>query len=223
MTMRITIEQYEQGLLFKNGRFVEVLDPGRYWKPFGGHRAVKVDLRNRMLTIQGQEMMTADKVTLRMNALVKFRVANPASAVLRVEEYVSQLYADAQLALRAEVASQTLDDLLASKAAMGPRVLRVLAPTAREYGIEILDLGLKDLILPGDIKEILNQVIAARKRAEAAVIERREEIAAVRSQANTAELYEKNPVLLRLKELEALEKALSKTVLVGPPLDLLRK
>lgn len=224
--MKIIVEQYEKGILFRDGRFVQVLDPGRFSKfdPFRRYRVVKIDTRIRTFVIQNQEIMTADKVTLRMNALVKHRIADPVAAVLAVDDVHAQLYGDAQLALRAELASLALDDLLAAKASVGPRVLQALAATARAYGVELLDLGLRDLILPGEMKEILNRVIEAKKRAEASVIERREEIAAIRSQANTAELYEKSPMLLRLRELEALERVLGaagRTIVLGQPGDLL--
>lgn len=224
--MKIIVEQYEKGILFRDGRFVQVLEPGRFAKfdLFRRYRVVKVDTRIRTFVIQNQEIMTADKVTLRMNALVKHRIVDPVASVLAVDDVHAQLYGDAQLALRAELASLALDDLLAAKASIGPRVLKALAATAQAYGVELLDLGLRDLILPGEMKEILNRVIEAKKRAEASVIERREEISAIRSQANTAELYEKNPMLLRLRELEALEKVLGaagRTIVLGPPGDLL--
>ncbi|MBI3273293.1 MAG: slipin family protein [Planctomycetes bacterium] len=223
---RVTIQEFEKGVLFRKGRLIGVLGPGEYriWKLWHRERLEKLDLRIRTLVIGGQEMMTSDKVTLRLNALVKYRIEDATAAVVRVEKWAEQLYADAQLALRGELAAQTLDELLAAKGTLGARARELLAPIAAEYGVRILDLGLKDVILPGEMKSILNQVIEARKRAEAAVIERREEVSAIRSQVNTADLYAKNPTLMRLKELEALQGILGgpgRTFVLGAAQDLL--
>ena len=81
-----------------------------------------------------------------------------------------------------------------------------LRPRAAGFGLEVLGLGIRDVILPGEMKELLNKVTEAKKAAEAAVITRREEVAAMRSQANTAKLLAANPTLMRLRELEVLEK-----------------
>lgn len=156
--------------------------------------------------IQGQEILTADKVTVRLTVLAKLRVQDPVAAIFKVDNYAAQLYGDVQLALREAVAARTLDDLIAEKAVLGAKVLGALQLTAAAYGVELMEVGVKDLILPGELKEQFVRVIEARKKAEASQIERREEVAATRSLANTAQLLEKNPTLLKLKILESLEK-----------------
>ena len=169
-------------------------------------RIAKVDLRVRMLVLQGQEIMTADKVTLRLTAMAKMKVIDPAAALLSVDDYAGQVYADVQLALRAAVGGLELEALLGQKGLLGETVRAAVAERARGYGVDVLDVGVRDLILPGEMKAILNQVMEARKKAEAALILRREEVAATRSLANTAEMLARNPTLLHLKELEALER-----------------
>jgi len=206
--MKITVQAWEKGLKFRDGKFVGVLEPGRYrlarWLAKDEVRTL--DLRFQTMTIQGQEILTADKITVRLTVLAKFRVVDPAAAVMKVDNYVGQLYGDVQLALREAVAARTLDELIVEKAALGAKVLGALQLTAASYGLELVDVGVKDLILPGDLKEQFVRVIEARKKSEAAQIERREEVAATRSLANTAQLLEKNPTLLKLKILESLEK-----------------
>ena len=206
--MKMIVEAYERGLRFRDGRFVELLEPGRYpvARFLVKERIEKVDLRLRTLVLTGQELMTADKVTVRLSALVGMRIVDPVAAVLKVVDAPGQLYGDVQLALRAFVGALELDTLLAEKARLGDTVRGAVAMQAQEYGVEIVNVGVRDLVLPGEMKAILNQVMEARKKAEAAVILRREEVAATRSLANTAQLLEKNPVLMRLKEFEALEK-----------------
>lgn len=219
----IQVEEYERGLRYRDGRFVDLVGAGRYreWDlPFLNVRVVKVDLRQRLLAISGQEVMTQDNVTLRVNLIGRFQVSDPIKAVQGVVDYAGQIYTDLQLALREQVSAWTLDALLTSKGALATALVEVARPKAVTYGVDLLEAGVKDIVLPGDMKVILNQVLTARKTAEAALIQRREEVAATRSLANTAALLEKNPTLLRLKELEVLERIMQgrgNTVVFGLP------
>ena len=169
-------------------------------------RFFTVDLREAVLDVAGQELMTADKVTLRMNAVVTFRVRDTQRAVNEVEDFKQALYRDAQLILRAVVGTRELDQLLADKDAVATELDEGLRKRAGEYGIGIVGAGIRDIILPGEMKVLLNQVIEAEKRAQANGIERREETVATRSLLNTAKLIEQSPTLLRLKELESAER-----------------
>jgi regulator of protease activity HflC (stomatin/prohibitin superfamily) len=196
------------GVLFLDGRYEETLPPGLYafWKGAGDARVVEVDLREASLDVGGQEVMTADKVTLRLNALITYRITDPRRAVCAADDARQALYREAQLALRAVVGARELDALLADKDVVAREVEELLGPRAGELGMEVLSAGVRDVILPGDMKELMNRVTEARKAAEANLVTRREETAALRSQANTAKLLAENPVLMRLRELEVLEK-----------------
>jgi regulator of protease activity HflC (stomatin/prohibitin superfamily) len=196
------------GVLFLDGRFADTLDPGpwAFWKGAAEVRVVEVDLREATLDVPGQEIMSADKVTLRLNAVATYRVADPRRAVCTADDYKQALYREAQLALRAVVGARELDQLLADKETVAAEAAALLAPRAEALGIRVLALGIRDLILPGDMKELMNKVTEAKKAAEANLITRREETAALRSQANTAKLLAENPTLMRLRELEVLEK-----------------
>lgn len=218
--MKMIVEAYEKGLRFRNGRFVEVLEPGRYRlaRIFAKEEIRKVDLRLRTMILQGQEMLTLDKVTIRVTMLAKLRVADPVAAILKVDDYVAQLYGDVQLALRDAVGALELEAAIGQKGRLGEQVVLAAKEKALAYGVELADAGVRDVILPGEMKAILNQVMEARKKAEASLIMRREEVAATRSLANTAEILAKNPVLMKLKELEALEKvaAHGASIVVAP-------
>jgi regulator of protease activity HflC (stomatin/prohibitin superfamily) len=196
------------GVLFLDGRYADTLPPGLYafWKGVADARVVEVDLREAALDVGGQEVMTADKVTLRLNALVTYRVADARKAVCASDDARQALYREAQLALRAVVGGRDLDALLSDKDVVAREVEEMLRRRAGELGLEVLSAGVRDVILPGDMKELMNKVTEARKAAEANLVTRREETAAYRSQANTARLLADNPVLMRLRELEALEK-----------------
>ena len=162
-----------------------------------------------MVDVGGQEIMTADKVTLRLNALVTYRVVDARQSVSVADDAPQTLYREAQLALRAVIGARDLDDFLVAKDAVGREVEEILRERAKALGMKIVSAGVRDVILPGDMKDLMNKVTEAKKAAEANLISRREETAAMRSQANTAKLLADNPTLMRLRELEVLEKIAS--------------
>ena len=196
------------GVLFYDGRYVDTLSPGLYafWKGTADAKLVEIDLREAMLDIGGQEIMTADKVTLRLNAVVGYRVTDARKAVTVVDDAHQALYREGQLALRAVVGTKELDTFLTAKDGVAKELEETLRPRAAALGLEVLSAGIRDVILPGDMKDLMNKVTEAKKAAEANLIARREETAAMRSQANTAKLLDDNPTLMRLHELEVLER-----------------
>ncbi len=208
------------GLLYVDGQFRETLAPGQhvFWKHAGRVQVAQVDLRERVLDVSGQEIMTADKVTLRLNALVSYRVLDAVKATEAVDDFSQALYREAQMALRAVIGTRELDALLANKDEVTAALEAGLRTQAAAFGVAVLALGIRDLILPGEMKTLLNRVTEAKKAAEAALITRREETAAMRSQANTAKILDDHPTLMRLRELEVLEKVADKaklTVVLG--------
>lgn len=214
------VEEGHAGLWFRDGAYQETLAPGTYafWKGVGRLKVYDVDLRELVLDISGQEIMTADKVTLRLNALVGYRINDPLRSVTEVEGAGQAMYRAAQLALREAVGAKDLDTLLAGKEALSNEVAQMLEPRARELGVLVVTTGIRDIILPGEMKDLMNRVMQAKKAAEASLITRREETAAMRMQANTAKILESSPTLMKLKELEVLEKVADKanlTVILG--------
>jgi regulator of protease activity HflC (stomatin/prohibitin superfamily) len=169
-----------------------------------------IDLRERVLAVTGQEVMTKDRVTLRLNlsATIRVKDAKRLATVARAPDDV--VYLAMQLAAREAVTTRTLDELIAAR----EELAKVMVPAVREraegLGLELVELGVKDVVLPGEMKELLNKVIQAQKEAEANVILRREETAATRSLAQTAKVLAENPLLVRLKELEAYKELAAK-------------
>ena len=203
-----SIEQGNAGVYFKDGKYVDTLSPGKYmfWKNMDKVKIYHVDMRESMLDISGQDIMTSDKVTLRVNAVINYRVVDAMKSVSVVDDSQQALYREAQLAIRAVIGAYDLDSFLADKEKVASDLEKALKDRAGELGLEVLSLGIRDLILPGDMKNLMNKVIEAKKAADADLITRREETAAMRSQANTARLLENNPTLMRLRELDVLEK-----------------
>lgn len=206
------VEDGKVGVLYIDGAFTEILKPGRYafWKNVRNVRIYQYDLREKVLDVTGQEIMTADKVTLRLNAVLSYRLDDVRLVAESAKDVEQALYREIQLIIRAEVGGRTLDQLLADKSAIANEALDAIRAKAASYGIVVNGLGIRDVILPGDMKDLLNQVIEAEKAAQANNIKRREETAAMRSQLNSAKLIEQNPTLMRLRELESVEKITEK-------------
>lgn len=207
----VDVEDHEDVLLMRDGEIVQRLGKGRhvFWRNVGKVSWKAIDRREQVADVTGQEIMTRDKVTLRVNLLVTFQVVDAVKSVTVVADHAKALYREAQLALRAAVGTRTLDVLLADKESVSGELRNTLSARAAEFGVAVKGVGLKDIILPGDMKAILNRVIEAEKEAQANLIKRREETAAARSQANTAKLLTDNPALARMRELEQLGEILA--------------
>jgi regulator of protease activity HflC (stomatin/prohibitin superfamily) len=200
------------GLVFVDGKLVRTLAPGAYafWTFGKNVSAMVVDLRVQGVEVSGQEMLTRDKVSLRVNLAASYRVTDAVALRTKVAKFDEFLYRELQFGLRKVVAAKTLDELLGDKASLDGDIFAYARGRVGEFGIELLGVGVKDVILPGEMKEILNSVVQAEKAAQANVIRRREESNAMRSALNTAKLIEDSPTLMRLKELEVLEKVTEK-------------
>lgn len=209
---KIVIKDGEIGLLYFDNQFKRKLEAGShfFWN-YGKEVSCKIfNMKIQQLDVNGQEILTADKVGIRLNVVVSYRITNPERLVDRVEGASAQLYTCAQLAIREYVGRFALDAMLAQKEEMGAEILKRLKEKEEDFCLEVLDAGVKDIILPGEIRDIMNTVLVAEKKAQANVIMRREEVASTRSLLNTAKLMEENQTLLKLKEMEYLERICDK-------------
>lgn len=200
------------GLLLADGELVKVLEPGlhAFWKYQRALKTELVDRRVQAMEVAGQEILTRDKVSLRVNLTALWQVLDAVKARATLTNFMELTYKELQFALREAVGARTLDELLGDKGMLDREIGAAVRPKVTEHGLAIHSVGVKDVILPGEMKTILNQVVEAEKIAQANLIKRREETAATRSLLNTARLMDENPTLLRLKELETLEKVTEK-------------
>lgn len=200
------------GLLYIDGVLQRQLAPGRYAfvRAVRKVNVVVLDLRLQTLDVTGQEILTKDRVALRANVTAVYRIADPAKAVSVTADLPGYLHKELQFALRQVIGTRTLEEVLGDKQGINEAIAERVVPQLEAIGLTVSATGVKDIILPGDVRELMNRVIEAEKTAQANVIKRREETAATRSLLNTAKLMEDNPILLRLKELEALEKVSEK-------------
>ncbi|MDM2927262.1 slipin family protein [Citrobacter sp. Cm046] len=206
--LTVQIPVWHVGVLKIDGETQALLSPGltAYWKVNHLVEAEVVDTRLQVLEVGGQEILTKDKVNLRLNMAANWRYSDVLQAFGQLTKPVDHLYRELQFALREAVGTRTLDELLEDKQIIDEIVSTQVKSRMTPFGIEVASLGVKDIVLPGDMKAILSQLVEAEKSAQANVIRRREETAATRSLLNTAKVMENNPVALRLKELETLER-----------------
>ncbi len=194
-------------LLHMDGVLTKVLEAGlhAYWKAGRTVTQKVIDLKRQALDVTGQEVLTLDRVTIRINLSADYRVVDPVKAATEVKDFTDTLYRALQLVFRKQLGALKLDQILEKKGEVNAEAAEKIKADMATIGVEVSDIVLKDVILPGEMREILNKVVTAEKEAEANVIRRREETNATRSLLNTAKVMAENPVMLRLKELEALE------------------
>lgn len=205
---KIEVSEYQKARLFISQKFVRILDAGTYyfWKNGESINVDYIDTRLTQMNIVGQEILTADKVTLRINLILNYKVTDYVKALSEIDDLSEQLRVAAQLSLREFIGRYKLDDLLENKEEISKFVFESLKQKENNLFIEIFDAGIRDIILPGEIREIMNTVLIAEKKAQANVITRREEVASTRSLLNTARLMDENKTLYKLKELEFIER-----------------
>jgi regulator of protease activity HflC (stomatin/prohibitin superfamily) len=180
------IKDTHRGLYYEDGVLLQVLGAGRYElplsKPSKGFwlfrrkptcEVVLVDMRGRDLTIKGQEILTSDKVAIRVSILVQFAVVDPKAAVHAVANYEDRLYSDVQLAARRSLAAMALEDILTSRHQLSEEILRDVKESAASYGVAIARADVKDLVFPGNLQEIMNRVLAAERMSQAQLVEAR--------------------------------------------------
>jgi regulator of protease activity HflC (stomatin/prohibitin superfamily) len=176
----LIIKDTHRGLWYEDGVLTKVLEAGRYEyprKPLFRREpkieTVLVDMRERDLTIRGQEILTSDKVAIRVSIVVRFRVVSPEAAVHAVQDYESRIYTDIQLAARRSLASMRLEEILTNRNKLSEDILSDIQESAASFGVEIGRADVKDLIFPGNLQQIMNRVLTAERMAEAQLIEAR--------------------------------------------------
>ncbi|QHI73093.1 slipin family protein [Aminipila terrae] len=205
---KIEVAQYQKARLYFDQKYVKLLDEGTYYFWNNGTK-IEVgfaDTRLMQMDIAGQEILTLDKVALRINFVCHYKIMDYVKIYTEIEDFEQQMHVTLQLALREYIGKYRLDEILENKEQISKLAYQKLKEKEGDYFIKVVDAGVKDVILPGEIRDIMNTVLIAEKKAQANVITRREEVASTRSLLNTAKLMEENQTLYKLKELEYLEK-----------------
>jgi regulator of protease activity HflC (stomatin/prohibitin superfamily) len=197
--------EYEQGLLYKDGKFEKVLKPGKYrFNRNDNITIIRVSTRIMSEVISGQEILTSDRIGVRVSLIARYLVIDPILAINNTTSYTDQLYQDLQLALRNAVAGRDVEKLLDARNELSDEIKAVVGAQTYEYGVELKRVGIRDIVLPGQVRNIFLQEVEADRAGRADLIKARHEVAAARARANTAKILTENPAVLRLQEIDAL-------------------
>lgn len=211
---RFIVYEYERGLLYRNGRFHKVLEPGQYWLLNFRDVLYKVDVRKRTVSIPGQEVVSSDNVSIKISLSATYKFADLNRAVHETANYQDSLYSLLQLQLRDLVSSTPINELLAKRKILGEQLLEGVKDQAEEIGLTLISVGIKDTMFPGELKNIFAQVVNAQNEGLAALERARGESAALRNLANAAKMLENNPHLFQLRLLQSLNSTSGNTILL---------
>ncbi len=211
LQQQFIVKEYERALMYKDGKFERLLEAGKYtfWR-WEAIELTYVSMRQMSEVISGQEMLTSDKIGVRVSLIAQYVVDDPIKAINVTENFSQQLYQDLQLELRNQIAGLTIDQLLETRAEMGTEITAKIKPLASEYGISLKRVGIRDIVLPGSVREVLMKEVEADRRGRADLVKARHEVATARARANTAKILSENPNVMRMQELEALVSVASK-------------
>ncbi|MCW0218524.1 MAG: slipin family protein [Prosthecobacter sp.] len=203
--LSFVVQDHQSALHFKDGRYLGQLAPGkhRFWT--SGHEVKSVDLRAQAILVQGQELLTADQVVLKVSVMASFQVVDALMMHRATSDVTSVLYTDIQLALRQIVAADTAEVFLQQKGDHGAKLLALVADRAKALGIKMERVDIRDVMLPADLKRSFMSALQQRQEAQAGLEKARAETAALRTLANAAKLMRDNPELLQLRYLQTLQ------------------
>jgi regulator of protease activity HflC (stomatin/prohibitin superfamily) len=216
---KVIIFEYQRGLKYVNGKFTETLPPGGYRLLSKSTTIQPVDIRVQYLTIPGQELLSADGVTLKISLACSYEVSDPNIAVNKIASYPTALYLQLQMAVRELVATEKVDAVLEGRAEISNRLHEKTVAQAAELGLKLHSVEIKDLMLPGEVKKVFAQVVKAQKEGLAALERARGESASLRNLANAAKMIEDNPNLLQLRALQVFAETSGNTLNLGIPLE----
>lgn len=207
------------GLLYHEGQFAETLRAGRHVRWGLNYTLEAVDFRKTSLNIAGQEVLTSDGVGLKVSLLVNYQMTDPVKAAHDTQNWQTDVYNSAQLALRAVVGSVAVEALLNQRVDIGAQLLARVQPDAAKIGIHVLAVEVKDVMLPAELKRAFADVLKAKQEGHAALERARGESASLRNLANAARVMEGNPALMNLRLMQSLTAAqkAGNTLVLGMP------
>ena len=214
---RVIVYEYQKALKYKKGRYAATLDSGQYWVSSLSTLVVPVDIRSEFITLPGQDLLSADGVTVKITLAAEFEVVDPHLAVNKTANFRGNLYLVLQLALREIVAKEKIDALLENRAGIGGKLMEMTKHKASEMGLKLTSADVKDMMFAGEMKRAFAQVVKAQKEGQAALERARGETAALRNLANAARTMDDNPNLLQLRALQSLADSSGNTLVLGMP------
>ncbi len=213
---RVTVYEYQRALRYQKGRFTKTLGPGQYWTSIFSS-IVPVDTRPEFMTIQGQDVLSSDGVTLKVSLAAEFQVVDPDVAINKNANFRTSLYLSLQMAIREIIGQEKIDVVLENRAAFAGKLMEITSEKASQLGLKLISADVKDIMFPGEMKKVFSQVVKAQKEGQAALERARGETAALRNLANAARTMDDNPNLLQLRALQAVAESSGNTLVLGLP------
>ena len=214
---RVIGYEHQKGLRYRKGRYAGTLGPGQYWIISSSSSIVPVDVRSEFITIHGQDVLSADGVTLKVSPAAEFEVTDPNVAINKIANFRTSLYLSLQMSLREIVSTQKIDAVLENRAGISAKLMELTSKKVSELGLRLISADVKDTMFPGEMKKAFTQVVKAQKDGQAAIERARGETAALRSLANAARTMDENPNLLQLRALQVLTDSPGNTLVLGLP------
>ena len=211
------IFEYQRGLRYSNGKFTGVIGPGRYRIYIPTTTIHVIDIRPAFVTVSGQEVLSADGITLKVTLAARYQIEDPQKAVSAADSYDKALYLILQMGIREIIGSSPIDDILEKRGEFGALLAEKTASEIESLGIKLLSVDLKDIMFPGEVKRLFNQIVKARKEGMAVLEKTRAETAALRNLANAAQMIEDHPLLLQLRVLQQISESTGNTFVIGVP------
>lgn len=213
---RVVVYEYQRGLKYRNGKFLEAVGAGRY-RIFPSITIVPVDVRPMLVTVPSQEVISADGVTVKITVVAQYEVADPAIAINKNANYQQAFYLLMQMAVRQLVSAEKVDGIIEQRASLSGRIVELTQEKIAALGVRLISAEVKDVMLPGELRRTFAQVVKAQKEGQAALERARGETAALRSLANAAKMAEGNPNLLQLRALQLMSESSGNTIMLGVP------
>lgn len=219
------INQYERGILFTFGKYSGILSPG--WRLVFPiiQSYTKVDIRTKAVDVPDQEAITKDNVSTSISAVIYYKVTDAAKAILEVEDFYFAIHQLAQTTMRNVVGEVELNDLLANRDSIAQRIRDIVRETTTDWGLEVISVELKDIILPEDMKRTMAKVAEAQREKKATIINSEGEVIAAANLAEAAKLMAQTPGALHLRTLNSINDISSdesNTIVFVTPIEVLR-
>ena len=219
------INEYERGIRFRFGKFDRIMNPGWNLVLPIIHSMKKVDIRTKAVDVPEQDAITKDNVSVRINAVIYYKIFDASKAILEVENFhyaVSQL---AQTTMRNAVGEVTLDELLSERETISDKICTIIDKATDPWGIKVENVELKDVALPEEMKRVIARVAEAEREKEAVITKAKGEVEASENLRIAADNLAQNPVAVHLRTLETindLSSDQSNTIIFALPIDVLK-
>lgn len=196
-------QEYQRGVIFRLGRYIGMRGPGLYWIiPLGIERSITIDIRTRTVSAEQQETITRDSVTVKLNAVLWFKIIDPAKSVIAVADAATAVYQLALTSLRNSIGQHDLDEVLQERDKINALLRENIADSASAWGVEIERFEMKDVELPEAMQEVMAMQAQAIREKRARIIKAEAELEASAKLAEAAQQMANNPVALELRRMQ---------------------